>query len=68
MNFSSVRHVYLLGVGGIGMSALARYFNMLGKKVAGYDKTETPLTAELIRENIAIHFEEDVLVIRDLKL
>lgn len=52
--------MYLIGIGGIGMSALARYFNALGKKVAGYDKTPTTLTAELINENIAVHFVDDV--------
>lgn len=45
------------------MSALARYFNKLGKKVAGYDKTETPLTKELQNEGIQIHFEENIDVI-----
>ncbi|MCK5104580.1 MAG: UDP-N-acetylmuramate--L-alanine ligase, partial [Cyclobacteriaceae bacterium] len=42
--------VYFLGIGGIGMSALARWFMRLGKKVYGYDKTETPLTRKLIEE------------------
>lgn len=60
MDFSKIKSVYLIGIGGIGMSALARYFNALGKKVAGYDKTPTALTAELINENIAVHFDDDV--------
>ncbi|MFI5151211.1 MAG: UDP-N-acetylmuramate--L-alanine ligase [Bacteroidia bacterium] len=68
MNFSSFRNVYLLGIGGIGMSALARYFNASGKRVAGYDKTATPLTEELQAENIAIHFDESILAIRDMNL
>jgi UDP-N-acetylmuramate--alanine ligase len=55
-----INHIYFLGIGGIGMSALARYFNAMGKHVAGYDKTSTRLTSELIAEGIAIHFEDDV--------
>lgn len=49
---------YFLGIGGIGMSALARYFNSKGWKVAGYDKTATPLTDKLMAEGIEIHFED----------
>ncbi len=52
-----------MGIGGIGMSALARYFNSLGKNVSGYDKTSTPLTDELINEGIDIHFTDDVKLI-----
>ncbi|PID91453.1 MAG: UDP-N-acetylmuramate--L-alanine ligase, partial [Bacteroidetes bacterium] len=51
--------VYFIGVGGIGMSALARYFLSQGKHVAGYDRVSTPLTEELAREGIEIHFEDD---------
>lgn len=51
---------YFLGVGGIGMSALARYFNHFGKKVSGYDKTSTTLTKELEKENIPCHYSEDL--------
>jgi UDP-N-acetylmuramate--alanine ligase len=68
METGNIRHVYLLGIGGIGMSALARYFNAQGKKVAGYDKTATPLTEELKTENIAVHFDENLLSIRELNL
>lgn len=57
------KEVYFIGIGGIGMSAIARYFNSLGVKVSGYDKTETPLTKELVNEGIAIHYNEDVNVI-----
>jgi UDP-N-acetylmuramate--alanine ligase len=53
-------YIYFLGIGGIGMSALARYFKSQGKFVCGYDKTPTALTAELIFEGIEIHFEENV--------
>jgi UDP-N-acetylmuramate--alanine ligase len=52
--------IYFIGIGGIGMSALARYFNTIGAKVSGYDKTPTPLTKQLIAEGINIHFEDDV--------
>lgn len=54
------KQVYLLGIGGIGMSALARYFKFAGKEVSGYDKTPSPLTDELIAEGIPIHFNEDL--------
>jgi UDP-N-acetylmuramate--alanine ligase len=56
----NITHIYFLGIGGIGMSALARYFNAMGKKVSGYDKTPTKLTDELIAEGIDIHFEDNV--------
>jgi UDP-N-acetylmuramate--alanine ligase len=52
--------VYFLGIGGIGMSALARYFNTNGVAVSGYDKTETVLTKKLAAEGIAIHFEDNI--------
>lgn len=55
--------VYFLGIGGIGMSALARYFNSRGLMVSGYDKTETPLTSQLIAEGISVHFEDDVKLV-----
>lgn len=58
MKIESFEHIYFLGIGGIGMSALARYFRHAGKSVSGYDKTPTPLTDELINENCAIHFED----------
>ena len=57
---TNIKHIYFIGIGGIGMSALARYFNTQGVKVSGYDKTPTPLTDDLIKEGIAIHFEDDV--------
>ncbi len=55
--------IYFLGIGGIGMSALARYFNEKGVAVSGYDKTETPLTKQLISEGIAVHFEDNIELI-----
>ncbi|MBR3847061.1 MAG: UDP-N-acetylmuramate--L-alanine ligase, partial [Alistipes sp.] len=54
---------YFLGIGGIGMSALARYFLHAGCRVAGYDRTPTRLTAELEREGAEIHYEEGVALI-----
>ena len=56
---SNIRTVYFLGIGGIGMSALARYFLYLGKNVHGYDRTPTPLTTSLQEEGMVIHFEEN---------
>lgn len=52
--------VYFIGIGGIGMSALARYFHAQGARVSGYDKTPTKLTGELGRSGIAIHYTDDV--------
>jgi UDP-N-acetylmuramate--alanine ligase len=57
-DFSAIQRIYFLGAGGIGMSALARYFHTLGKKVAGYDKTPSVLTDQLIKEGIDIHFND----------
>ena len=53
------KNIYFLGIGGIGMSALARYFMHEGYAVAGYDRTATPLTRELEREGAAIHYDDD---------
>lgn len=63
MNFNNIQKFYFIGIGGIGMSALARYFNTQGKIVCGYDKTPTKLTDELIAEGIQIHFNDDVNLI-----
>lgn len=52
------KRAYFLGIGGIGMSALARYFNGLGWEVAGYDKTASELTRQLEQEGIAVHYED----------
>jgi UDP-N-acetylmuramate--alanine ligase len=51
-------HIYFIGIGGIGMSNLARYFHTKGKQVAGYDKTRTPLTDELTAEGMDIHYHD----------
>src|SRR4249919_3557921 len=55
--------VYFIGIGGIGMSALARYFKSRGAVVTGYDRAITPLIRELEAEGIDVHFEEDVNLI-----
>jgi len=54
-----IRKIYFLGIGGIGMSALARYFQAKGMVIHGYDKTPSALTGELTNEGIIIHFEDD---------
>ena len=59
MNLKNVNSVYFLGIGGIGMSALARYFISLGCKVAGYDKTKTALTQALEQEGMQVHYDEN---------
>lgn len=64
-NIENIQSVYFVGAGGIGMSALIRYFLSQGKQVAGYDRTPSPLTARLIEEGARIHYEEDVELIPD---
>ncbi|MBI5916181.1 MAG: UDP-N-acetylmuramate--L-alanine ligase [Bacteroidetes bacterium] len=56
MNLDNIKKIYFLGIGGIGMSALARYFRMKGCEVHGYDKTETALTKKLVKEGMKIHY------------
>ncbi len=58
MNLNSVKQAYFLGIGGIGMSAIARYFNKKGIQVFGYDRTESELTKELSTEGVQIHYED----------
>ena len=60
MNLNQIHNVYFIGIGGIGMSALARYIKNIGKNVAGYDKTETELTKDLNQIGIEIHFEDNI--------
>lgn len=60
MNLSKTHNVYFIGIGGIGMSAIARYFAANGKNVAGYDKTKTPLTDSLMVSGIEVHYEDAV--------
>jgi UDP-N-acetylmuramate--alanine ligase len=63
MNLNSIHNIYFIGIGGIGMSALARYFHENGKRVAGYDKTKTDITDNLVGLGMAIHYEENIAVI-----
>lgn len=63
MEMQKITSVYFVGAGGIGMSALARYFRAKGKQVAGYDKTPSDLTAALIEEGIRIHYTDDISLI-----
>ena len=63
MNLNQIHNVYFIGIGGIGMSALARYFQNIGKNVSGYDKTPTMLTDELIADGMKIHFEDNISLI-----
>ncbi len=60
MELKDIKAVYFVGAGGIGMSAIARYFLHKGLVVAGYDKTPSNLTSELEKEGMLIHYEEDV--------
>jgi UDP-N-acetylmuramate--alanine ligase len=60
VKLSNYHSVYFLGIGGIGMSAIARWFKHSGLRVAGYDKTATPLTHELMEEGMEIHFEDRI--------
>lgn len=60
MDFKNIHSIYFLGIGGIGMSALARYFFRQGIRVSGYDKTPTDLTEALQSEGMDIHFEDDI--------
>ena len=62
---TNIQAVYLIGIGGIGMSGLARYFAAQGKVVGGYDRTSTELTKELEAAGIAVHFTDDVNAISD---
>lgn len=63
MNLNQIHNVYFIGIGGIGMSALARYFQYIGKSVSGYDKTPTLLTDELMAGGMSIHFEDNINLI-----
>ncbi len=59
-DINNIKRIYFLGIGGIGMSALARYFNTKGVVVSGYDKTETVLTKQLVKEGIKIYYEDNI--------
>lgn len=60
MNIKDIHSVYFIGIGGIGMSALANYFKFMGKEVAGYDRTPTPITEGLEEKGIYVHFKDNV--------
>lgn len=57
---SELKNIYFIGIGGIGMSAIARYYNTKGYKVSGYDKTPSPLTHALESEGIDVHYEDNI--------
>lgn len=59
MNFDAIKKIYFIGIGGIGMSGLARYFRRHGAEVHGYDRTETELTRALTAEGMLVHYEDD---------
>lgn len=63
MNLKNIKNFFFLGIGGIGMSALARYFNSIGKKVLGYDKVSTLLTIKLKMEGILIFYHDNINLI-----
>lgn len=63
MHLKDISRVYFIGIGGIGMSALARWFRHYGCTVAGYDRTRTTLTEQLEQEGIAVHYDDDVALI-----
>lgn len=60
MDLNKIQRVYFIGIGGIGMSAIARFFNEKGVHVSGYDRTETTLTRQLAEEGMQIHYTDDV--------
>lgn len=60
MNLDNVHNIYFIGIGGIGMSALARYFNANNKQVAGYDKTQTAITDGLVDLGVQVHFDDAI--------
>ena len=63
MRLKEIHNVYFIGIGGIGMSALARYFSKIEKHVAGYDRTKTEVTSTLEKSGIQIHFNDSVALI-----
>jgi UDP-N-acetylmuramate--alanine ligase len=62
IGLNDISRIYFIGIGGIGMSALARYFNHRGVIVSGYDRTRTPLTISLEAEGISIHYDDDIVL------
>src|SRR5436305_13938272 len=69
IDLKQIEAIYFIGIGGIGMSALDRYFRLQGKAVGGYDKTETVLTKALLQEGIEISYKDDIEAIpKDVQL
>ena len=66
MNVAQIHRVYFIGIGGIGMSALARYFAFIDKTVSGYDKTESPLTQELAASGMDIHYKDSIDLVAEV--
>ncbi|MEQ3663128.1 MULTISPECIES: UDP-N-acetylmuramate--L-alanine ligase [unclassified Olleya] len=60
MNLNKIHNIYFIGIGGIGMSAIARYFSANGKQVGGYDKTKTDITDSLVALGISVTFKDDI--------
>ena len=65
-DLKNIQNFYFVGIGGIGMSALALYFKIQGKEVLGYDKTPSDITSNLIAEGISIQFEDDSSIIPEV--
>lgn len=65
MDISGIKHIYFIGIGGIGMSAIARYFNSMEYTVAGYDRTITRLTETLETEGMHIHYNDSIELVPD---
>ena len=63
MDLDALKNIHFIGIGGIGMSAVARYFNQRGSIISGYDKTETTLTKKLVSEGMKIHYKDDISLI-----
>lgn len=63
MSLQTYKNIYFIGIGGIGMSALAQYFSQNGKNVCGYDRTPTDITQMLEKQNIRIHYQDDICLI-----
>ena len=63
ININEIKNVFLIGIGGIGMSGLARYFESHGLFVSGYDKTETELTKKLVAEGMSVFYEDDITLL-----
>lgn len=63
MDLNNIKNVYFIGIGGIGMSAIARFFNEKGVQVSGYDRTATPLTRQLEEEGMKIHYTDDITLV-----